>query len=269
MGEAKRNADGINYPSTPLTEIFHPFWFMRWIYLSPHLDDGVLSCGGMIWEQSQRGENVEIWTLCAGYPPKNVELTEFAAWKHREWKIDRRVVFYRREEDRLACSRVGAGLRWWSLPDCIYRRLPNGEALVTSNDSLWLPVHPGEQTLVARLRVWLRRNLSPEDRLVCPLTLGNHVDHRLTRAAAESLRRRLYYCADFPYAARDTLRIGTGLADEGIYRQPVSQAGLRAWQAGVAAYSSQVADLFGSEEAMRAQVEDYWERGGGSFLWLQ
>ena len=28
---------------------------MRWIYLSPHLDDAVLSCGGLIFEQSRQG----------------------------------------------------------------------------------------------------------------------------------------------------------------------------------------------------------------------
>ena len=43
---------------------------MHWIYLSPHFDDAVLSCGGMIWEQVHSGETVEIWTLCAGQIPK-------------------------------------------------------------------------------------------------------------------------------------------------------------------------------------------------------
>ena len=41
---------------------------MRWIYLSPHFDDAVLSCGGLIWEQTQKGTQVEIWTINAGDP---------------------------------------------------------------------------------------------------------------------------------------------------------------------------------------------------------
>jgi len=39
---------------------------MRWIYISPHFDDAVLSCGGLIWEQTHKGITVEIWTVCAG-----------------------------------------------------------------------------------------------------------------------------------------------------------------------------------------------------------
>jgi LmbE family N-acetylglucosaminyl deacetylase len=33
---------------------------MRWIYLSPHFDDAVLSCGGLIFDQAQAGTPVEI-----------------------------------------------------------------------------------------------------------------------------------------------------------------------------------------------------------------
>jgi LmbE family N-acetylglucosaminyl deacetylase len=241
---------------------------MRWIFLSPHFDDAALSCGGMIWELVRRGETVEIWTLCAGYPPRNVALTEFAAGKHAEWNVDgRTVVWVRREEDRVACLSLGSGLRWWNLPDCIYRRLPSGEAVITHNDALWLPLHPGEHGLVLRLRAWLRRTLRADDRLVCPLTLGNHVDHRLVRSAVEGLRRPLYYYADFPYVTRDSLRLPLGLPAEQIYRQPVSQDGLQAWQDAVAAYATQVDDLFGSQEGMRQRLREFWSQGGGSILW--
>ena len=43
--------------------------------------------------------------------------------------------------------------------------------------------------------------LPPDARLVAPLTLGNHVDHLVTRFAAEQLRRPIRYYLDFPYAA--------------------------------------------------------------------
>ena len=45
---------------------------MRWIYLSPHFDDAVLSCGGVIFEQSRQGIQTEIWTIFAGSPPHSV-----------------------------------------------------------------------------------------------------------------------------------------------------------------------------------------------------
>ena len=36
------------------------------IYLAPHLDDAVLSCGGQIFERTARGENVLVVTVMAG-----------------------------------------------------------------------------------------------------------------------------------------------------------------------------------------------------------
>jgi len=240
---------------------------MRWIYLSPHFDDAVLSCGGMIWEQVQRGEAVENWTICAGNLPRG-DLSEFAAQKHAEWRVGRKVIAARREEDRQANGRVGAETRWWSLPDCIYRRLPDGEPLISENDDLWLPVHPGEMEHITRLRAWLRRGLKADDRLVVPLTLGNHVDHRLVRAAAEGLRRPLYYYADFPYVARSSLWQPRGLAEENIYTRAISEPALAAWQEGSGAYISQVSDLFGSHDGLLVQLREFWERGGGSFLWI-
>ncbi|MBA4379671.1 MAG: PIG-L family deacetylase, partial [Anaerolinea sp.] len=57
---------------------------MRWIYISPHLDDAVLSCGGLIWEQSHAGTQVEIWTVCTGDPPEG-PLSPFAEVLHAEW----------------------------------------------------------------------------------------------------------------------------------------------------------------------------------------
>jgi LmbE family N-acetylglucosaminyl deacetylase len=240
---------------------------MHWIYLSPHFDDAVLSCGGMIWEQTRSGETVEIWTICAGSPQRGVPLSEFALALQAEWKGGSRPIARRRAEDRAACLEVGALPRYWRLPDCIYRRLPNGEEVVSDNDDLWLPVHPGELDTVQRLRVWLRRALPREAAVVCPLSLGNHTDHRLVRAAAESLRRPLYYYADYPYVARRFFWMPPGLPEEQLHRVAVSAEGFRAWKAGAAAYSSQISSLFASLDDMYSQLEEFWQGGGGSCLW--
>ena len=51
------------------------------VYLSPHLDDAVLSCGGMIHRQAQAGERVVVVTVCAGDPPPG-PLSDFARSLH-------------------------------------------------------------------------------------------------------------------------------------------------------------------------------------------
>jgi hypothetical protein len=68
------------------------------IYLSPHLDDVTLSCGGLVWEQVQAGEQVEIWTICAGDPPPGA-LSPYAEELHHRWGYGIEAIAERRIED--------------------------------------------------------------------------------------------------------------------------------------------------------------------------
>ncbi|MCZ7552073.1 MAG: hypothetical protein M5U05_05720 [Anaerolineales bacterium] len=65
------------------------------------------------------------------------------------------------------------------------------------------PIHPLEAGLVKRLSQKLSRAIPAEAQVVCPLAIGGHVDHRLTRAAAEAARQALLYYLDFPYVFRE------------------------------------------------------------------
>ncbi len=132
---------------------------MHWIYLSPHFDDVVLSCGGMVWEQVQSGQEAEIWTVCAGGPGPGDPLSAFAQSLHERWETGPGAVSVRRAEDEAAVQRLGARPRYWNLPDCIYRRLPDGNWLVNGEEDLWQPVHPEEQNVVRRLVEWLAQGL--------------------------------------------------------------------------------------------------------------
>jgi LmbE family N-acetylglucosaminyl deacetylase len=239
---------------------------MRWIYLSPHFDDVVLSCGGLVWEQIQSGQAVEVWTICAGAP--GAELSGFALQLHQRWQTEEEAVDERQEEDRAAAAQLGAGLRYWDLPDCIYRQLPDGSWLVNGEEDLWKPVHPLENALVEQLASWLAEELREDDILVSPLTLGNHVDHFLVRAAAEHLQRPLMYYPDYPYAAA----MGADLVEKTgenwqKHCYPVTRLALGAWQDAIACYTSQISTFWGGLPEMRAALERYWQAGGGTCLW--
>ena len=116
----------------------------------------------------------------------------------------------RQAEDRRACLKMGAEPVYLDIPDCIYRTARNtGAHLYASEESLFGPLHPAERRLVERLSRRLARNLPPEAQIVAPLSLGNHVDHQLTRLAAEQTGRALAYYADYPYAEQSGCRAGS------------------------------------------------------------
>lgn len=241
---------------------------VEWVYLSPHLDDVALSCGGLVWEQARRGQAVSVWTVCAGDPPPG-PLSPYAESLHDRWETGRQAVGQRRREDKLSCRQMGAALCHLRIPDCIYRRAEEaGEPLYASEEAIFGPLHPVEQPLVLWLAGELRRLLSPHSRLVSPLTIGGHVDHRLTRAAAEKLGRPLWYYADYPYVGKDASLLDH-LHQEGwvSMRFRVSEQGLQVWAESVVAHASQVGTFWPSAEDVRQALHAHRQSMGGVTLW--
>ena len=239
---------------------------MRWIYISPHFDDAVLSCGGLVWEQTQKGNPVEIWTICAGDAPPG-PLSVLAKGIHKEWgtRTAEETLHLRRGEDREAASCVGAGVFHFNTPDCIYRRSRRGILLYpTGVFTAWNPL---EIFLFQEIATALTSRLQPEDVLVCPLAIGGHIDHILARRAVECLGRPTLYYADIPYLFSRPKSLGSITAGLDTETYPVSGEGLRAWRAGIAAYRSQISMLFKTPRRMRVAISRYWESRHGIRLW--
>lgn len=244
---------------------------MHWIYLSPHLDDAALSCGGLIWEQSQAGDQTSVWTVCAGDPPPG-PLSPFAEQLHARWQTGRDAGSQRRQEDRLACATLNAGYQHISLPDCIYRQNHELDGhLYASEAAIFGEVCWQEEELIQELGREISRRLPAPANLVIPLALGGHIDHRLTRRAAEQIAQpelQRWYYADYPYVL-------TTAADLQDLRQsgwhsvsfPVSAAGLLAWQEAIAAHISQISTFWPDLQAMGAAIQAYHRLGDGIQLW--
>jgi LmbE family N-acetylglucosaminyl deacetylase len=226
----------------------------------------VLSCGGLVWQQCQTGQPVAVWTICAGDPPPQT-LSAFAESLHARWQTGREAVKERRAENEAACRLLGASCRDFPIPDCIYRRsAPVGEALYTSEEALFGLLHPAEETLVSDLGRTLAQTLPAGTQVVCPMALGGHVDHRLTRAAAEASGVPLWYYADYPYVLTDPLASSRQVGWE---TTPflVSHAALCAWQDAVAAYASQISTFWADGASMRSALQDYYRQEGGCHVW--
>lgn len=238
---------------------------MRWIYISPHLDDAVLSAGGFIFEQTQNGIPVEIWTIVCGYPPPG-ELTPFAQVIHYQWGTEtaEETVNLRRAEDVKAAQIVGAKPVHFDVPDCIYRRGPDGKPLYLD---IFVQPHEAEAHLPEQFAQMLVPRLQPDDQVICQLGIGGHVDHILVRQAVEKLERPLWYVADAPYVFKypEELAPHTAGMEECLY--PITEAGLEAWIEAALAYKSQLSSLFDSTEQMKEDFRSSWAERGGVLFW--
>jgi LmbE family N-acetylglucosaminyl deacetylase len=237
------------------------------IYLSPHLDDAVFSCGGRIRDETRRGLSVLIATVATAEPPG--ALSTYAVRFHRRAGLGADAMARRRAEDEKAAARLGAETLHLGLPDAIYRRDARSGR----------PLYPGLRSLLGRPRAGdplerlLRRRLQElpgSARLLLPLALGGHVDHRITRATAEAAcaDRELELWEDFPYLTR-RLPWGPRRPRHGGCSElhELGREALAARCRAMAAYGSQVRAIFGGEARMRRLVERSVRKTGGERTW--
>ena len=239
---------------------------MRWIYISPHLDDAVFSAGGLIYEQTRTGLPVEIWTMMCGYPPDVDELmSPYAQLLHSLWGASsaEEAIQIRRAEDKRAAAILGAKVVHFDFWDCIYRRGADGDWLYSD---VFLPPHPADAGLPTRIADAMRENLRQDDVLVCQVALGSHVDHVLVRRGAEQLGRTLLYDIDVPYIFYHADKLEQTLAGMEETRGLITEAGLEHWQEASLEYKSQIPTLresFDTAEKVRASLRVYWSEREG------
>ena len=237
---------------------------MRWIYLSPHLDDAVLSAGGLIHDQAKSGIPVEIWTIMSGYPPEG-EFSQFAQLQHYMWGFPsaEAAVSARREEDERAAAIVGARAVHLDFLDCIYRRGSNGEWLYSD---ISVPPHAQDTGLPDQIADAILVRAQPDDIVVCQLAVGSHVDHVLTRQGAEKTGLHLLYDIDIPYFFSKPEEFGSKSAGMTESVHSITNAGLKSWHLAVLEYKSQL-PLFGeymySPEKAGEALQSYRAQQGG------
>lgn len=244
------------------------------IYLSPHLDDVALSCGGQIYTATQAGERVLIVTVTAGDPfaDASTAISYYAQSLHDRWELPTDAVAARRTEDLAASAILGADTLHWTLPDCIYRTDPaTGDPYYVSDDDIFGPVAEGEEVLVAELGAMMGE-LPAASRVIAPLTVGNHVDHQLTRLAAEAVvaPEKLRYYEDYPYAQTPGTVAGLVAHTPAGWEATtiaLDEAALRAKIAAITAYRSQLSTFFTDEADLAQQVRTFAATRGGERLW--
>jgi len=187
------------------------------LFLSPHLDDAVLSCGALMRSLSATCALTVVTPFTtAGPPPHTYAARSFL--RHCAMPDAEALFAERRAEDRRVLDDLGTAHVHLGYTDALFRRRGAGTPLARHVGRL-LPelvhryptyrfdiargrVARGDRTVIEALTAavaeWIRRTRSRW--VFCPLAVGRHVDHLIVRAAGERFADRVIYYADFPYA---------------------------------------------------------------------
>jgi len=251
------------------------------IYLSPHIDDAALSCGGAIHQQVGAGAAVLVITVCAAPPESGQPLSAFARGLHESWGNVVDVVPMRQAEDRAAIGLLGADLRHLTFNDAIYRGHPaQGEWFYTNSTELFGGIHPADLPLAGTIAEAILASMPQTGEtpvIYAPLAVGHHVDHQLVHEAAGRLKRlgqTVIFYEDYPYADPAYPYSQAPVDDDKPYSlkatlaakqaaklqpqlRPLSETDLMAKINSVRAYTSQLDMLFGGESAAADYIRSY------------
>lgn len=214
------------------------------LLLSPHLDDAVFSCGGIAARLAQDGWRVVIATA---FTRSVHPATGFALACQRDKGLDDAVDYMalRRDEDEVACRRLGAEAPvWMGLLEAPHRGYHSAPALFArphDDDDVAGPLANAIAGLLERRAPAL---------VLAPQGCGGHVDHLQLCAALLRCRPAapLGFWRDTPYIIRDPDArpcepvARSGLADLAV---PLDRDALGRKQSACGAYRSQLGFQFG------------------------
>ena len=218
------------------------------LYIAPHLDDAVLSCGGRIALQREAGESVLIVTICAGIPQTDDKPPAFVRHLHQAWALGDDPIVQRRAEDVAALAVLNCDGIHLDQLDAPYRLPQYGER----NAVFGSPAHDDPLLRAVRSTLQQLHQQQPHARFYLPFGVGNHVDHLLVYAAGMALHDAgvdVMWYEDAPYAATQPAAIAVRLdavqkhvIPEVLVIERVLEHKLQA----IHCYASQFGELFGT-----------------------
>ncbi|HNP33361.1 MAG TPA: PIG-L family deacetylase [Flavobacterium sp.] len=154
---------------------------MKHVFLSPHFDDAIGSCGGLIKRLTDAGACVEVQTIMSGI-----------SWTHIPKVLTRKI------ENIRACRALGAKYQDAGFMDAVFRKKFYPKKSIIFDGK---PLR--EEKFIAAIADWLKKHVHPSDTIYAPSGLGNHVDHRIVCEAAKMLPNRIIFYEEFYYDWRD------------------------------------------------------------------
>lgn len=195
---------------------------MRHIFISPHLDDAVLSAGDLIVKLLKSGEKIRIITVFTDFGKGPMH------WSARRYVFDSGALTasgfkrLRLLEDKRAMEKLGVNdYHYLNFTDAYFRlRLNRIKFRKLQNAAAWLglkscflypdsaalfsgKIDKQDKRLVTEICDRLKRLTAPPDKVYGPLGVGGHVDHIIVNQAVKKLKAAgKYFWLDLPYAVK-------------------------------------------------------------------
>ena len=212
------------------------------VFVSPHFDDAIGSCGCLIHNLAMSGESVQVLTIFAGEHDGNI--SEFAKKLLNIWQLKNGVT-ERALENEDACNIIGATCTNFSYIEALYRK--EVDWLYPFDGDMFGPIKAEDAALPMDIARRIMHEYKKDVSFYFPSGRGLHVDHLLVEKAGEILHSMGYSVklyTDFSYTGDYCGHLNTR-RKTCLFQEDDLIAKIRA----VNAYKSQLKMLFGIDDS--------------------
>lgn len=163
---------------------------MKKIFISPHLDDAICSCAGLINNYIKENHDVYVVTVFSNQVTPS-ELSEFAKELHSEWAENGS--FDRVKENDEACRELKVKSINLNFDDAIYRKHLDKFLYPINDGSIFDKPSKYDAFLPYNIAFAIAQKFEFfGSEFFFPIAKGNHVDHAIVRQAGEILQKQGY-----------------------------------------------------------------------------
>ncbi len=162
---------------------------MKIVFISPHLDDAILSCGALIYILRKKAE-IKIITIISKAGKNKLTKSAGAFLKASNYNNAENLFEDRKKEDKNICNYLKIEWKHMNFIDAAWRMSDNNQ----------------EIRMQEKIVMVLKKMTQKTSLIFCPIGIGGHEDHLLVRKISDLLpERKIIYYADYPYLMKNLI----------------------------------------------------------------
>lgn len=172
----------------------------EYVFISPHLDDAILSAGNLITKLRSSGNKVKVVTVFTKASEKPYSLNAQIHLKNSGYTNAIRLFKDRQKEDIKAIKAIGAKYEHLNFTDAAFRRDIDGNFIYDSEMQFSGNVSDKDRDLEKKIKSKLQTIIKSKNIVfMAPLGIGRHVDHCIIRRVVEAINVKSIFWQDYPY----------------------------------------------------------------------
>lgn len=237
--------------------------YERFLFISPHLDDAVLSCGQFLPELAKLKKSVTVVTVFTKASAKTISPQAKSFLKKCGAVSAIKFFRNRKKEDTAALHYLHVNSKHLNFIDAAWR-LDKDKRPIYANENIQFSgtIKSADKSTVLRIRSQLNKLIANNKQtlLLCPLGIGGHADHVIIKEVIKKIPGPKLFWEDYPYNTNKKL-----VADFLSHHKFVHRAfrfygfDFRKKETAIRLYSSQIKSLFPANKIPHLSESYYFE----------